>query len=236
MKGGQSYRCRKTVVAAAVLSGRLRVGTRAATSLMVAVLLPLASASARTITLTMRDVDRAASIGDQNPRASWAGWENGPGLFTDFYLGCTPTQGVLLRFPLDQIPANQRIVNAQLATMSYATQGQRLFVWRLLADWGPGVCHLYRQTRPEKVSWAQPGARGPGVDRAIQPTRVVPMQSGVNQPQIDVTPDVQLWYTGAAKNNGWLLCAEDEGSVFWFYSFTADWQGSWWLQITYEPQ
>jgi hypothetical protein len=193
------------------------------------------AAPARTITLTIQDADRAASIGEPNPRASWAGLEQSPGCFYDHTLACTPTQGVLLRFPLDRIPPHQRIVNAQLAVMSYAGAGHRLYVWRLLADWGAGVCHLFRQTRPEKLPWAKPGARGPGVDRAIQPTRVVTMQNGVNQPEIDVTRDVQLWYTGAGKNYGWLLSAEDEGQSFWFYSFTSEWQASWWLRITFEP-
>ena len=206
----------------------------------VAVLLLLFSVSvapARTITLTDRDVDRLASINEQHPRASWAGMEYAPGTFSDGNLGISPTQGVLLRYPIDQIPANQRIINAELAVPTYSgTDWYRMFAWRLVADWGPGVCHLYRRTRPDKVAWAQPGARGPGVDRATEPTRIVrPKVGGWVETTMDVTRDIQLWYTGAAQNYGWLLTAEDEGHGMFLYSIDGGYGSVWRLRITYEP-
>ena len=227
---------RRSIVAAAVPSGRLRVRTRAATPLVLAVLLPLTTVSARTITLSDRDADGAASISEQNPLAGWAGCESAGGWFQDDSLCINPQQAALIRYPLDKIPAGQRIVNAELSLpiiTPYA--GQRIFVWRLLAGWGLGVCHLYRQARPEKLAWAKPGARGSGVDRAVEPTRIVPIPANSPDIRIDVTRDVQLWYNGAAKNHGWLITSEDENQ--WLYIYSPAYQGyaRWLLRVTYEP-
>jgi len=194
------------------------------------------AAGARTITLTMRDAERAASINANHPYASWAGHEPRAGRFRDDRLSVSRTAGVLLQFPLDGIPPGHQIVNAELSVMVYGGKNDRLFVWRLLADWGAGVGHLFRRTRPERLAWGTPGARGSGVDRAIAPTRVLALKHGADVPWLEVSNDVRLWYTGAAPNHGWLLSSEDQRSVFWFYSFTGSNRRNWKLRVTYEPR
>ena len=217
-----------------VRSSGLRAGRGLAVLLL---LLSVAGASARTITLTDRDADRCASISADNPRAGWAGSEGPPGaFFDDTYFSINQSQSAMIRFPIDQIPANQRIVNAELTIPLYTPYAsQRLFVWRLLADWGFGVCHRYRQVRPEKLAWAKPGARGPGADRAVEPTRAIPLVVGAPEVRVDVTRDVQFWYSGTAKNCGWLLTAEDDGQYIMLYSPAYQGAGRWSLRITYEP-
>ncbi len=76
---------------------------------------------------------------------------------------------------------------------------------------GAGVCHDYRTTEPEKKAWDKPGGRGPGVDRAVQPSKVV----HVDEPEttiVNVTEDVSLWHRGLVPNEGWMLTVDDHGS------------------------
>jgi hypothetical protein len=116
----------------------------------------------------------------------------------------------------------------------YSTE-PRLYVWRLLPEWGAGVCHQYRTQRPAKAEWAAPGARGGGTDRATRPTVVLPLTSA-GEKVVNVTQDVELWYTGAAPNNGWLLTAEDADALIRLDSPLWNARGRWKLRITYEPQ
>ena len=56
----------------------------------------------------------------------------------------------------------------------------------------------------------------------------------LSEESVNVTGDVELWYSGAAENRGWMLTMEDD-----FYirlaSPSYSNHGSWKLRITYEP-
>jgi hypothetical protein len=202
-----------------------------------AALLALATAApARTVVLTAEQMDRYGGLCDAAPLAGYALREYDPGLFHSGSIALTVDRSYLFRFPL-QIPPGYRIVYAELVlpvNYVYGTE-PRFYIWRLLADWGTGVCHLYRATKPAKVPWAQPGARGISSDRAIRPTDIVRVPVAADT-TVNVTEDVELWYTKAAPNCGWLLTVEDPGCGVMFESpaFMAD-PSRWRLRITYEP-
>jgi hypothetical protein len=203
-------------------------------------LLPLA-ADARTIEMTDMDTVMMAAIHEDFPLSSWTGWKSETGLEygTGEYTAGTHA-ATFVQFPLDCIPEGQQIVNAELIIpVHYDNQypgGVRLLVWRLLVGWGKGVSHTYRQVVPEKLRWSVPGARGPGVDHALTPTRQVelPREYGASKPQVDVTSDVQFWYENRDKNHGWLITTEDQNT--WAYLLPSLQDYRWVLRITYEPK
>jgi hypothetical protein len=60
----------------------------------------------------------------------------------------------------------------------------------------------------------------------------------VGEYTIDVTEDIELWYTGAAVNRGWILAMEQNtGPVYLAAPFgtTHAAPKKWKLQITFEP-
>ncbi len=190
---------------------------------------------ARTIVLNQNDTTMFASISRAYPRASWAGQDYGFG----FGLGSllvSPDAAVLLQFPMQRIPKGQRIVRAELIVAVHISPapGTGLYVWRLLEAWGPGVSHEYRQVRPERLRWAMPGARGPGVDRSLTPTAVMKFGIVPREARLDVTADLQLWNSGVAPNRGWMICTEDENVVFPILPPLVGYP--WTLEITYEPE
>jgi hypothetical protein len=171
------------------------------------------------------------------PRTSWAGFEGTSGLFSDFYVDLYATRAFLIRYPIDQIPKGQRITSAEWTLpVNYLLPAaeHRLYVRRLLKEWGPGVSHQYRMVRPKKEEWAVPGARGAGSDRVAKASVVVRV-AVAREPIVNVTEDVELWYSGAAANHGWILNNEDEGRLVRLNRPT--WGGipTWKLRITYEP-
>ena len=203
------------------------------------VLLTACPLAARTITLTADDCDRMAVTAPQAPRASWAATRLAPGVLDtahqlQLYQGMT----FLLRFPLDKIPKGQRITKAELTLKADFKDGEpKLLLGRVLADWGPGVCHLYCRTLPKRIEWAQPGGRGSATDVANKPSATVKV-GALGEYTLDVTEDVELWYTGAAVNRGWALWQEG-GYAVYFPSPYNPHSGSgkqWKLRITYEPQ
>lgn len=202
-----------------------------------AALLP-ASLHAKTIVLTDEDCEQMAAIAAEAPRMSWAGYEASAGVFSGIFLDLYPTtRSFLIRYPIDRIPKGQKITKAEWvipATLSSAGE-QRLYVRRIIGEWGAGVCHDYRMTRPKKVEWNTPGGRGASKDRALKPSAVVRI-NGVGEYPINVTEDVELWYTGAAANNGWTVNLEDENSWVRLISPVHTPRGSWKLQITFEPE
>ena len=209
---------------------------RAAMILWSAGLLAVTTAGARTIVLTQTDTTMIASIGREHPFSSWMTGEYTAGYFGMGDLIASPQAAVLLQFSTDRIPKAQRIVSAELAIPVHIQPavGTRLCVWRLLAGWGPGVSYVYRQVRPERLRWANPGGRGPGVDRAVVPTRVFVFPTVPREARVDVTADVQLWYRGTAPNHGWMISTEDDGTGV---PLLPPLQGySWTLQMTYEPE
>ena len=203
------------------------------------VLLAAGPLAARTITLTAEDCDRMAVTSPQAPRASWAATRLAPGVLdTAHQLQMYREMTFLLRFPLDKIPKGQRITKAELTIKADHRDGEpKLILRRVLAEWGPGVCHLYRMTLPKKVEWAQPGARGGATDLANKTSATVRVQA-LGEYTVDVTEDVELWYTGAAVNRGWALWQEEAFSVFFPspYNPHTDSGKQWKLRITYEPQ
>lgn len=198
-----------------------------------------APAVARTIVITDADCERMAAISSEAPRLGWAGAAYTTAEYGNSAIYITQKSAFLIVYPLDRIPPGQRIVKAEwtvpyLQAFPLAT-GSRIQVRRILQEWGPGVSHLYRMTRPQRLEWHTPGAHGAGQDRSTKATAVVTIK-GTGEHTFNVTEDVELWYTGAVPNFGWLLTADDPDSFFNMHS--PFWNGAkgFKLRITYEPQ
>jgi len=193
--------------------------------------------SARTIVLTDDDCPRMAAIAAEAPRLGWAATEMSPGSFMTYYLDLIPTRGFLIYYPLDRIPKGQKVTNAEweIPVSALSAGEPRLYVRRIVGDWGVGVCHEYRSVRPTKVPWNVPGAKGASLDRALKPTAVVRM-TAAGPCTINVTEDVQLWNSGAAANQGWILNVEDVDSLIRLNLPMYQGRGQWKLRITYEPE
>lgn len=194
--------------------------------------------TARTITLTGADCTQMAVISEKAPRLSWASILMGQGAYDASHsvqlLG--RSMALLIRFPLDQIPKGQRITRAELTVEpNYVAGDCRLQVRRLLADWGHGVCHQYARTYPKKLEWAQPGGRGGARDRADRDSALIKF-SAIGKYRTDVTEDIDLWYTGAVANRGWIMVM-DAGLAYFPAPYDPAGDGkSWTLQITFEPK
>lgn len=202
------------------------------------VLLLLASAApAKTILLTDVDCERMAFIQAGAPRWSWGGYDitTSSQSTAQFYMYAD--RAFFICFPLDKIPKGQRILKAELIFQStLQTPGeQKLFLRRILAPWGAGVCWQYRQIRPTRDEWKSPGGRGAGTDRAAKASAVIRC-NGAGEKVVNVTEDVELWYSGASPNHGWMLSVEDPEIYVLLLSPVWSNRGSWKLQITYEPE
>ena len=195
-------------------------------------------ADARTIILDATACKRMAFLSEAAPRHSWAMWERKPGMFDTGAVALVPNRALLIEFPFEKIPAGQRIAHAELVVhvATYAGSEPRFYLWRMVNDWGSGACWDYRTTWPKPVPWVKPGGRGQSSDRATRPT-VIHRLLATQDNTINVTEDVALWYTGAAKNHGWMLTVEDPGVFVQLVppSDTA-YMPSWRLRITYEPE
>lgn len=194
-------------------------------------------ARARTIVITDTACDKMAMIAAVAPRMSWAYRPTEPeqGFNSDGIL-LRPEAAFLIRFPLDAIPKDQRIVKAELLVPlgQFHKPGPRVFVHRVLADWGPGVCWLYRETRPVKVPWAAAGCAGSSTDRAPRPTATLrPEKPG--EFAVNVTEDVERWNSGGTPNNGWMFTCDDD-TLVGLPSPIWSAPNSWKLRITYEPR
>ena len=178
-----------------------------------------------------------AAIDEVAPRQSWAAYLPWTATYYTSAVEIVHGRSFLIRFSFDQVPPGQRITHAEcvVPVRTYSGTEPRFYVWRILADWGPGVCHVYRAVLPDEVKWAVPGARGGSSDRATRPSAIVKLQS-VGEQVINVTEDVELWYTGAAPNYGWILTVEDRGISARFSSPAWDGVQAWKLRITYEPE
>jgi hypothetical protein len=195
-----------------------------------------APTAARTIELTDEMSDRMAAFVAEAPLAGWASQTIAPGCYGTHGIELRPASAFLIRYPLDAIPAGMRITKAELVVPMLWRMGRepRLFLWRILPEWGAGACHLYRLQRPGTAAWSAPGARGSG-DRATRPTVVRPLTAEGEQ-VLNVTQDVELWYTAAAANNGWLFTTEDADARILLASPLGQGRGTWKLRITYEPR
>lgn len=193
-------------------------------------------AQARTIVITDAVCDRMAMIAAVAPRMSWAYAPIHALGFTSEGILLRPEAALLIRFPLDGIPKGQRIVKAELLVPlgQFHKPGPRIHLHRVLADWGPGCCWLYRTTKPEKVPWAVVGCAGGSTDRAPRPTATLrPEKPG--EIAVNVTEDIERWNSGGTPNNGWVFTCEDDTLVT---LSSPIWQSpnSWKLRITYEPR
>jgi hypothetical protein len=191
----------------------------------------------RTIILTDVDCERMAFIQAAAPRWSWGGYDVSTNSQSTALLYMQNDRAFLICFPLEKIPRGQKILKAELSfTSGLQTPGeQKLHLRRILASWGAGVCWTYAAVRPKKVEWKQPGARGAGTDRAVKASAVV-RTSEAGEKVVNVTEDVELWYSGAAANHGWALTLEDRDVYVVLTSPVWTGRGNWKLRITYEPQ
>src|SRR5262249_11645839 len=73
-----------------------------------AVMLCASLGSAKTLTLTDEDADRMAQIAENAPRSSWVGSEIGTGVWYNASFDLGPNRAFLIRYPLDQIPKDQK--------------------------------------------------------------------------------------------------------------------------------
>jgi hypothetical protein len=199
-----------------------------------------ASLSARTITLTGEDGDRMAVISAAAPRLSWAMLQTNGVYNTQPLILWNSKMALLLRFPIaEKIPRGQRITHAELTmAATYLSGNPEIHVRRILAEWGPGVCHQYRMTYPDKVEWTQPGGRGGATDRSARDSAVFKFAK-VGTQTVELTEDVELWYTNAAPNRGWIMTMETDGHNIYVPSPYAPYVNGgrqWKLQITFEPQ
>ena len=188
-------------------------------------------AHAKTVVLTAAHWDQAALLTEDVPLM-------GSACINDYMV--SPKQTLLIRYSLGEIPPGMRITNAEWMIPVRYGQDVRFYAWRILQAWGAGVCHEYRMVRPEKLKWAEPGARALGTDKFVEPTAACRPQAGdLSQSGndggivVNVTKDVALWYTGAAANCGWMITAEDQ---VWFHSPFGRGPDVWRLRITYEPE
>lgn len=205
---------------------------------MVSALCCAAVGQARTIELTDYDVDRIAVLSPEAPLSGWAASEVIAGQFSTSLLDLKADRVLLMRFPLDRIPAGQRIVRAEwIVPVDLLAGGgsPKLHVRRIIGPWGKGVCHDFRTRVPKPVPWKQPGAKGVATDRAARPTAVVNIVDP-GEITINVTEDVELWNTGAAENQGWLVSVEDPTALVRLGSPLWTGLGRYKLRITYEPE
>jgi hypothetical protein len=207
---------------------------------MLTALLLASPVDARTITLTADDCDQMAVLSPKVPRLGWAAIQANVGVYSaENSLQLFPDMSLLMRFSLRAIPKDQRITKAELTIPTdYVAGKPDLSVRRLIAEWGIGVCHLYRQTYPQKVEWTQPGGRGAATDRHNKDSAVFHIEK-IGNHTVDVTEDVELWYTKAVANRGWILAIENQSGPFYSpspYSPRYNSGKLWKLQITFEPQ
>jgi len=191
------------------------------------------SASARTITLKPEAIDAFATLSESHPRSGWAAQQIDPSLYVSNPPIGAPNTSCLIRYSFDQIPKGNRITHAEWVIPAGPAAASTVSVWRVIAEWGIGVCHQFRMVHPKRLEWSVPGARGRSVDRATRPTGSGKFGPGALQITVNVTQDVELWHSGAAPNRGWLLTFDSPSIII---SPTHAGRQQWQLRITYEPE
>jgi len=194
--------------------------------------LPAAPLQARTITLSYESLDSFFALSEANTINGWACYNYDYQRYAGDSLGGGPATSYVLRYSLDRIPKGMRITHAEW-TIAHNVSGAAVNVWRVLGDWGLGACFQYRATYPKKIEWSAAGAKGKSTDRATNPTASGRFVNG-QLLAVNVTPDVELWYNGAAPNRGWLLTFD---SFALLHSAVHNGHRlKWQLTITYEPE
>ena len=202
---------------------------------LLGICLVAAPLAAKTLTLTDEDCDRMASIGEASPRSSWIGSELGTGVYYNATLDLGPGRAFLIRFPIDEIPKDQKITKAELTFSTSIANNQSIQIRRVIVPWGAGVSWQNWQVRPKKVEWAAVGGKSGGKDRVTKPTAIAKMKAA-GEVSVHLTEDVELWYSGAATNEGWMFTVDDLEGFVRMTSPTWTAAGTWKLRITYEPR
>ena len=183
-----------------------------ATTLFLALLVGACSVAelrADTTTLAQEQTLDGALIGIKYPRESWV--PNDPGAWYLPYRLRDYNSVFLIKFDLSSSPAANRILTAQLVIYvqdrnSYVNTQHldtKVGVWRMLVEWGPGVCWENRGGKDEKP-WGQPGGKQAGQDRAQQPTDTPLLKSENTWLRFDVRADVEA-ILGGEPNYGWAV-------------------------------
>ena len=193
----------------------------------------ICAASARTITLNADAIDAFAVLSDKTPHNGWAAQELEPGLFVSNPPVASAATSFLLRYSFAQIPPGQRITHAEWVIPGGLAATATVKVWRVIPEWGLGVCQQFRMVHPRRLEWSVPGARGKSVDRATNPTGSGKFGPDAPSVLVNVTQDVELWHAGAAPNRGWLLTFDTPSILV---SPTHAGRDAWRLRITYEPE
>lgn len=205
--------------------------------LLAGVVLSTGGLGARTVLLELGDIDRMAVIDETAPRLSWSSQRDRNATIRNREIHLQEGRSLLLCFNIEGLPAGQRIVHAELVmpVVGSRRNDPRFYVWRLLPDWGAGVCHDFRFYHTGVgEGWVRAGARGIASDRAALPSGVVPVVNP-GRAVINVTEDVELWYRGEAPNHGWLVSVEDPETEVHLESPLWNPAGEWILRLTYEP-
>lgn len=201
----------------------------------VLVVVPATPVDAKTLTLTDEDSDRMAQIAEQAPRSSWLGSELSTGVHYSATIDLGPGRAFLIRFPIDDIPKDQKITKAELTFSTSIANNQSVQIRRVIAPWGAGVSWQSRMARPKKEDWATPGGKSGGKDRVTKPTAIAKFKEA-GEVTVNLTEDVELWYSGAASNEGWMFTVDDPQGFVRMTSPTWTATGTWKLRITYEPK
>lgn len=189
---------------------------------------------------TVDYVDQFAFLTEEAPLSSDAGHEASPngGLWGSSLAMLTNTHSMLIRYDVSSIPKGMRITNAELVlpVYTYSPTDVRFFVYRMVSEWGNGASYKYRiHTVDKKLEWAMPGARGGSTDRATGSTASVRLKAA-GEVTLNVTSDVEMWYTKAAPNYGWMFAVEEPGALVGFYGHIYHGYSPWVLRVTYEPE
>lgn len=205
-------------------------------------LAPASPAAARTIVISSEDCEQMAFIAAETPKLTWASYQVQPGVYTNqYHLTMARDRALLICFPLDRLPKDQKITKAELVLpVTYLDGEGRLQLRRIVTEWGTGVNYQYRMVRPEKKEWSKPGAADTKLDALMSSSVKLSEQiRTLKETAVNVTEDVELWYSGAAVNHGWRIAAEPDGNPYLYMlspiSCYPDGRGSMKLRITYEP-
>lgn len=208
------------------------------TAVALALLIWAGGADGRTIFLDLSQCDQMAALDAEAPTLGWAMQRDQHETIRTSQVVLNEGRAFLLRFDLGTIPPGHRVVHAELFVPANDPSGDdpRLYLWRLINDWGAGVCHSYRSIENgEFEPWTLPGARGLASDRAMEPTAVLRVvEPGLKT--INVTEDVEMWHRGVAPNQGWLFSVEDPYGTVRLASPLWDRGSGWALRVTYEPE
>jgi hypothetical protein len=212
-------------------------------TLVIALVISPVVVIARTIEMNCSDMTGFAIISAEAPLEGWVSTGTAPtatnfGAYYASTIDVTQQRTMLMRFDLSQVPKDVQITRAELIIPIAYQPGTnlRFAVYRIVNEWGAGVCEKFRTRRPQEQPWAEPGAKGIGTDRAQTATQYVELTKTETDIRVNVTADLELWQSGAATNQGWLLCAEDQYNWIRIASPVYSQRAQWRLRVTYEPK